>query len=115
MENYAELMFTDAVAKLQKQDGSYERFQTLYPHRSKSELGEDEIGFITNAVSFYMASVNETGWPYIQHRGGPPGLARRARARPGQDPALRDTAGVERRQPDPDADLHDGRRRIRHA
>jgi hypothetical protein len=39
-------------------------------------LGEDEVSFLAARDSFYMASVGETGWPYIQHRGGPPGFVR---------------------------------------
>ena len=39
-------------------------------------LGEDEIAFIRERDSFYMASIAETGWPYIQHRGGPKGFVR---------------------------------------
>src|ERR1700742_4853604 len=34
----------------------------------------DEIAFIAERDSFYMATVSETGWPYVQHRGGPPGF-----------------------------------------
>ncbi len=30
--------------------------------------------FITMRDSFYLATVNEAGWPYIQHRGGPAGF-----------------------------------------
>jgi len=40
------------------------------------ELGEDERGFIAARDSFYMATVTETGWPYMQHRGGPAGFLR---------------------------------------
>jgi hypothetical protein len=29
--------------------------------------------FITLRDTFYIASVSETGWPYVQHRGGPRG------------------------------------------
>ncbi len=39
-------------------------------------LGPEEAGFIAARDSFYMATVSETGWPYIQHRGGPPGFLR---------------------------------------
>jgi predicted pyridoxine 5'-phosphate oxidase superfamily flavin-nucleotide-binding protein len=37
-------------------------------------LGSDEQYFISLRDSFYMASVSETGWPYVQHRGGPKGF-----------------------------------------
>jgi uncharacterized protein len=35
---------------------------------------ENEEAFIAERDSFYMASVSETGWPYVQYRGGPPGF-----------------------------------------
>ena len=42
--------------------------------RRPDRLGADESSFIAERDSFYMASVGATGWPYIQHRGGPKGL-----------------------------------------
>jgi len=39
-------------------------------------LGQAEQDFIQRRDSFYMASVSETGWPYVQHRGGPRGFVR---------------------------------------
>lgn len=41
---------------------------------SGSALGELERDFIEHRDDFYMASVSETGWPYLQYRGGPPGF-----------------------------------------
>jgi predicted pyridoxine 5'-phosphate oxidase superfamily flavin-nucleotide-binding protein len=40
-------------------------------------LTDRETAFIAARDSFYMASVSEDGWPYVQHRGGPPGFLRR--------------------------------------
>lgn len=37
-------------------------------------FSENEAAFIAERDSFYMASVSETGWPYVQYRGGPPGF-----------------------------------------
>jgi predicted pyridoxine 5'-phosphate oxidase superfamily flavin-nucleotide-binding protein len=56
--------------------------QTRYYGRSietggapeRDPLGEDERAFIAARDSFYIASVGETGWPYIQHRGGTAGF-----------------------------------------
>ncbi len=45
-------------------DGSADRFST------------DEAQFIAERDSFYLATVSKNGWPYIQHRGGPPGFLR---------------------------------------
>ncbi|MBP2234342.1 putative pyridoxine 5'-phosphate oxidase superfamily flavin-nucleotide-binding protein [Sinorhizobium kostiense] len=43
-------------------------------NRPSDTLTEDEIAFIASRDSFYMASVSETGWPYVQHRGGRAGF-----------------------------------------
>ena len=40
-------------------------------------LTDREVEFISARDGFYMASVTEDGWPYVQHRGGPPGFLRR--------------------------------------
>ncbi|MFP5077059.1 pyridoxamine 5'-phosphate oxidase family protein [Rhizobium sp. YIM 134829] len=47
----------------------------LGPHdRPSDRFTESEVGFIATRDSFYMASVSETGWPYVQHRGGRAGF-----------------------------------------
>jgi len=43
-------------------------------HREFDRFTESEAAFIAARDSFYMASVSETGWPYVQHRGGPAGF-----------------------------------------
>jgi predicted pyridoxine 5'-phosphate oxidase superfamily flavin-nucleotide-binding protein len=37
-------------------------------------LGPVEREFIASRDTFYLASVTESGWPYVQHRGGPAGF-----------------------------------------
>ncbi len=37
-------------------------------------FGDSEAGMIATRDSFYLATVSQSGWPYIQHRGGPPGF-----------------------------------------
>ncbi len=72
---FAEIAFTDSVKAAQTRHGSrraYQKFE-LDPERG-DRLSEREIDFITDRDSFYMGSVNETGWPYVQHRGGPKGF-----------------------------------------
>ncbi|MEV0585169.1 pyridoxamine 5'-phosphate oxidase family protein [Nonomuraea sp. NPDC050310] len=44
--------------------------------RMGDRIGPDEQAFIETRESFYLASVGSTGWPYLQHRGGPPGFLR---------------------------------------
>lgn len=74
MENYATMMFTQAVQDLQEAEGTKQKFETFYPHRTQETLSADDIAFIKARDSFYMASVNSDGWPYIQHRGGARGF-----------------------------------------
>lgn len=74
MENYADLMFHGAVAELQKAKGTYEKYKTFYQHRRQERLSEDDIAFLQDGESIYIASVTPDGWPYIQHRGGPRGF-----------------------------------------
>ena len=74
---YHSIAFTDTVKALQDQRGSrasYARFEDG-PQRG-DRIGQDEAAFIAARDSFYMASTSETGWPYLQHRGGPAGFVR---------------------------------------
>lgn len=74
---FAEIAFTPTVKAVQEQSGSrsnYARMEGGEPRNDR--LGPSEAGFIGERDSFYMASVSETGWPYIQHRGGPQGFVR---------------------------------------
>ncbi len=76
MENYADLMFHEAIQDLQRADGSHAQFQKMYPHRTQDALSADDIAFIQSRESFYIASTTPDGWPYVQHRGGPAGFLR---------------------------------------
>ena len=74
---FAEIAFTPNVKKAQELNGSrmsYARMAEGAAHHDV--IGPNEAAFISERDSFYMATVSETGWPYIQHRGGPPGLIR---------------------------------------
>jgi len=75
---FAELMFTDGVKRLQEAQGSrasYARMEAA-PNDVNDRIGPDEARFIAARDSFYIASVGETSWPYVQHRGGPEGFVR---------------------------------------
>ena len=74
---FAELAFTDAVKGIQHTHGSRNAYARMEGGEdSHYQLGQQEAEFIAQRDSFYMASVNETGWPYLQHRGGPVGFMR---------------------------------------
>lgn len=73
-KNYATLAFTDAVKALQELHGSRRTYARVAESRHNNGLSEQEIVFITERDSFYLSSIGENGYPYIQHRGGPAGF-----------------------------------------
>jgi predicted pyridoxine 5'-phosphate oxidase superfamily flavin-nucleotide-binding protein len=72
--NYAKLAFTDAVKALQTEKGSRSNYERMERFTSKNGLTPNEMAMIANQDHFYLASVGENGFPYIQHRGGPKGF-----------------------------------------
>ncbi|MGQ0526172.1 MAG: pyridoxamine 5'-phosphate oxidase family protein [Betaproteobacteria bacterium] len=74
---FAEIAFTGSVKSAQERyrtRSQNERFETQ--GGPNDTLGLAEAEFIAARDSFYMATVSEIGWPYVQHRGGPPGFLR---------------------------------------
>lgn len=72
---FADVTFTESVKAAQEHYGSRahnERLQTKFG--PNDQLGPREGDFIAQRDTFYLATVSETGWPYVQHRGGPPGF-----------------------------------------
>jgi len=68
---FAELAFTPLVKEQQKQHGSRHLYERMERSNDPGDsLGPYERAFIEATDGFYMASVTETGWPYIQYRGG---------------------------------------------
>ncbi len=74
MKNFGEIMFTDAVKAEQLRHGSRDGYHKMTARQAPNGLSEREATFIAERDSFYLASVTETGWPYVQHRGGPKGF-----------------------------------------
>lgn len=72
---FAEIAFTQGVRELQIQAGSRERYAAMEESANRRDkLTERETTFIESRDHFFQASVSETGWPYVQHRGGPAGF-----------------------------------------
>lgn len=74
VEKYREIAFTPSVLEAQRH--AYGAAQSTPLAGEDDELGPMEIEYIQNRDSFYLATVSETGWPYVQHRGGPLGFLR---------------------------------------
>jgi predicted pyridoxine 5'-phosphate oxidase superfamily flavin-nucleotide-binding protein len=74
---FAELAFTPKVRAWQEAQGSRANYARMEAGESYNDtLTEQETDFLASRDSFYMASISETGWPYVQHRGGPPGFVK---------------------------------------
>jgi hypothetical protein len=75
-KNFASLAFTAEVKALQEKYGSRASYERMEKRNVVDGLTEFEVDFIKNRDSFYMASIGENGFPYIQHRGGPRGFVK---------------------------------------
>src|SRR6516165_3531075 len=65
---------TPSVKEAQRLNGSADHWSGFSGERTFDRFRESEKAFIAARDSFYMATVSETGWPYVQHRGGPTGF-----------------------------------------
>ncbi len=74
--NFASLAFTDEVKALQEKYGSRANYERVEKRNIVDGLTEFEVDFISGRDGFYMASMGENGFPYIQHRGGPRGFVK---------------------------------------
>ncbi|WP_405854842.1 pyridoxamine 5'-phosphate oxidase family protein [Streptomyces sp. NBC_00090] len=76
MSRYDRLAYTSAVRRVQEEMGSASATDRRLrePVEEAEPLTEAAAGFIRGLDGFLFASVGETGWPYIQFRGGPPGF-----------------------------------------
>lgn len=73
-QKYMQLVLTPAVQRAQ--DHYFGGHDVVDDAPETDPFTEHEAGFITSRDSFYMATVSETGWPYLQHRGGPAGFVK---------------------------------------
>ena len=74
MKHFGDIVFTDQVKAEQEARGSRALYEGMTARPAPEELSDREAAFISQRDSFYMATVTEEGWPYIQHRGGPRGF-----------------------------------------
>jgi len=73
---FADIAFTPSVQALQLKYGSRAQYARMQARATETGLTLREREFLGQADSFYLATVSETGWPYVQHRGGPRGFVR---------------------------------------
>jgi predicted pyridoxine 5'-phosphate oxidase superfamily flavin-nucleotide-binding protein len=71
---FMDIALTPSVLAAQAEMDADHLWTGFKGHRAFDRLTPHEVAFIAERDSFYIASVSETGWPYVQHRGGPPGF-----------------------------------------
>jgi hypothetical protein len=71
---FLDIASTPSVREAQAANGSRDMWEHFKGHRAFDRLTENEAAFIAARDSFYLATVSESGWPYVQHRGGPLGF-----------------------------------------
>ncbi len=73
--SFGTLVFTPLVKKLQERFGSRRQYERMEQSgASNDRFTPFESEFLADRDSFYWATIGATGWPYIQHRGGPKGF-----------------------------------------
>jgi uncharacterized protein len=73
--SFGSLVFTPLIKKLQERFGSRRQYERMEQSgASNDRFSPFESEFLADRDSFYWATVGATGWPYIQHRGGPKGF-----------------------------------------
>ena len=72
--DFLDLLATPAVRAAQARNGAAGLWDGIKADRRSDQFTGPEEAFIAARDSFYIASISESGWPYVQHRGGPPGF-----------------------------------------
>ncbi|HEY4135473.1 MAG TPA: pyridoxamine 5'-phosphate oxidase family protein [Alphaproteobacteria bacterium] len=71
---FLDIATTPSVQAAQVKMGTDHLWRDFDDDRKFDRFRDNEMAFIADRDSFYMATVSETGWPYVQHRGGPRGF-----------------------------------------
>ena len=74
MKSFGQIYFTDDVLAKQEKIGVREKYQKVYRNRFSGPLDERTRDFIQTRTTAYIASNSASGYPYVQHRGGPAGF-----------------------------------------
>ena len=72
--NFTRLAFTDSVKRAQQHYGTRKAYQRMENAGDRYQFSDRETDVIHARDNFYLATVGENGWPYVQHRGGPKGF-----------------------------------------
>ena len=71
---FLDIVSTPAVRAAQEANGARKMWETFEQDRAFDRFTANEAAFIAARDSFFLATVSQSGWPYVQHRGGPQGF-----------------------------------------
>jgi predicted pyridoxine 5'-phosphate oxidase superfamily flavin-nucleotide-binding protein len=73
---FADISFTPAVLAIQAQQGSAESYKKFLEPEAEAgnRIGPAEVKFFSAMDGFFQSTISESGWPYVQFRGGPKGF-----------------------------------------
>lgn len=74
MRNFTELAYSRSVKAMQQHLGSRERNAELEREPRNTEVTEALSAYLAERTSILLATAARSGWPYVQHRGGPKGF-----------------------------------------
>ncbi len=73
-QNFTKFAFTPSVRQAQEHYGSRANYERMEKDPDRYLLTDKEKSYIPTLDFFFMSTVGENGWPYVQYRGGPPGF-----------------------------------------
>ncbi|MFT6863132.1 MAG: putative pyridoxine 5'-phosphate oxidase superfamily flavin-nucleotide-binding protein [Akkermansiaceae bacterium] len=73
-QNFSTFTFTDSVKEAQTRYESRDHYADLEQEPDRFTMTAKEVSFIKARDSFYLSTVGENSWPYMQFRGGPKGF-----------------------------------------
>ncbi|KQN00080.1 pyridoxamine 5-phosphate oxidase [Sphingobium sp. Leaf26] len=71
---FLDIATTSSVRAAQAEMGADAHWAAFSGNRAFDRFNTNEANFLAARDSFYMGTVSENGWPYVQHRGGPAGF-----------------------------------------
>lgn len=73
----SDIAFTPTIKAIQSRKGSRAAYAGMEQRGGwQTTIAPDLAAFIGEVRSFFLATANSEGQPYVQHRGGPPGFLR---------------------------------------
>ena len=74
IRNFTDLAYSKSVKAMQQHLGARDRNEELARERRNTEVTDGLSAYLAERTSILLATAAKSGWPYVQHRGGPKGF-----------------------------------------